>query len=113
MAIFPISVGIADEVFKVRGQTVRSQRDQMHFCGGGISYVSTRGVEAHLFHILFVVFVVFSANHILAKYDSLFEDIISVFWYRMYFVWLIKIFNGTERRSINTRSSAVAKRPCD
>ena len=29
-------MGIAENVFKVRGQRSRSQRDQKHFCGGGM-----------------------------------------------------------------------------
>jgi len=33
-----MQVGIAEKVFKVRGQRSGSLRDQMHFCDGGLDF---------------------------------------------------------------------------
>jgi len=45
-------VTTAEKVFKVRDQWSGSQRDQMHFCGGGIHFDGGRcGVVAYLLQL--------------------------------------------------------------
>ena len=54
--IFIMLVGIAEKVFKVRGQRSRSKRNKMHFCGGWRHTFRPCGVEAQLFYIIILAF---------------------------------------------------------
>ena len=54
--IFIMLVGIAEKVFKVRGQRSRSKRNKMHFCGGWRHTFRPCGVEAQLFYIIIPAF---------------------------------------------------------
>jgi len=53
-------VGIAEKVFKVRGQRSRLQRDQIHWCGGGLHF---DGIASRLTHFFIsIVLLLFATN---------------------------------------------------